>query len=133
MLLQPASWQEEVWGDVTRMLTLNGSQHAKGKELHLCPMQFDIADRVIEQFTNPGEVVFDPFAGLGTVPYRAVLAGRQGLGTELNPGYFTDACAYLKAAEEKMSMPTLFDLDELLTDHATTEGSEISDKLVGIK
>jgi DNA modification methylase len=133
MLLQPASWQEEVWGDVTRMLTLNGSQHAKGKELHLCPMQFDIADRVIEQFTNPGEVVFDPFAGLGTVPYRAVLAGRQGLGTELNPGYFADACAYLKAAEEKMSMPTLFDLDELLTDHATTEGSVISDKLVGIK
>lgn len=116
MLLQPASWQQDVWSDITRMLTLNGSQHAKGKEMHLCPMQFDIADRVIEQFSNPGEIVFDPFSGLGTVPYRAVLAGRQGLGTELNPGYFADSCCYLKAAEEKMSMPTLFDLDSLGSD-----------------
>ena len=111
MLLQPQSWSDEVWADVTRMMTLNASQWSKGKEMHLCPMQFDIADRAITQFTQPGEMVLDPFAGIGSVPYRAVLLGRRGLGFELNPAYFADACAYLQAAEAEVTMPTLFDLD----------------------
>lgn len=110
MLLQPQSWSGEVWSDITRMLTLNGAQSAKGREMHLCPMQFDIADRVIEQFSMPGEVVFDPFTGIGTVPMRAVLKGRYGMGTELSHRYFLDACGYCKAAEDEVSMPTLFDL-----------------------
>jgi DNA modification methylase len=110
MLLQPPSWMDAVWTDVARMRTLNMIQSSKGKEQHLCPMQFDIADRIIERFTNPGEVVFDPFMGIGTVPYRAVLKGRKGLGSELSPRYFMDACHYLQAAEREQSMPTLFDL-----------------------
>lgn len=109
MLLQPPSWHEDVWTDVTRMLSLNGAQSAKGKEMHLCPMQFDIADRVIVQYSMEGEIVFDPFAGLGTVPYRALLQGRRGIGIELNQRYWLDACGYLKAAEQKMAMPSLFD------------------------
>ena len=112
MLLQPQSWSDEVWTDVTRMLTLNGSQWSKGKEMHLCPMQFDIADRVIEQMSNKGDVVLDPFGGLMTVPYRAVLKGRYGVGFELNPQYFLDGAAYCEAAKQKVSMPTLFDLIE---------------------
>ena len=110
MLLQPQSWSDEVWSDITRMLTLNGAQSAKGREMHLCPMQLDIADRVIEQFSMPGEVVFDPFAGIGTVPMRAVLKGRYGMGTELSHRYFLDAAGYCKMAEMEVSMPTLFDL-----------------------
>ncbi|MFJ9451481.1 DNA methyltransferase [Herbaspirillum sp. NPDC101397] len=113
MLLQPQSWSTEVWADVTRMLTLNGAQSAKGKEMHLCPMQFDIADRAIEQFSMPGETVLDPFGGLMTVPYRAVLKGRKGVGIELNPSYFLDGVAYCKAAEREMSMPSLFDFEEI--------------------
>lgn len=113
MLLQPQSWSDEVWADVTRMLSLNSAQSAKGREMHLCPMQFDIADRCITQFSMKGEIVLDPFGGLMTVPYRAVLLGRQGLGIELNPRYFFDGCQYLKAAEQQVSMPTLFDMDEL--------------------
>lgn len=109
MLLQPQSWSPEVWTDITRMLTLNGAQSAAGREMHLCPMQLDLADRAIEQWTMPGELVFDPFAGLGTVPQRAVLKGRRGLGIELSHRYFLDACTYLKAAEMKMAMPDLFD------------------------
>lgn len=112
MLLQPASWSTEVWSDITRMLTLNGAQSAKGKEAHLCPMQFDIADRAIVQYTMPGETVFDPFGGLMTVPYRALLLKRKGIGIELNPRYFLDGCGYMKAAEEKLAMPTLFDMFE---------------------
>ncbi|MBN9401242.1 MAG: DNA methylase N-4, partial [Burkholderiales bacterium] len=113
MLLQPQSWQPDVWSDITRMLTLNGAQSAKGKEMHLCPMQFDIADRAIAQWTMKGEEVYDPFGGLMTVPYRAILLGRKGRAAELNPAYFLDGATYCRAAEREMSMPTLFDLDAL--------------------
>jgi DNA modification methylase len=109
MLLQPPSWHEDVWTDVTRMLTLNSSQYAKGKEMHLCPLQFDLVDRVIEQFSNVGDVVYDPFGGLMTVPYRAIDQRRFGIGCELNPSYFLDGAAYCKAAEAKAAMPSLFD------------------------
>lgn len=110
MLMPPASWHPDVWSDVTRMRTLNSSQHAKGREMHLCPLQFDIVDRAIVQYTMPGEVVYDPFCGLGTVPLRAYQLGRVGRGVELSPAYFADACAYLRSAEEKRAAPTLFDL-----------------------
>lgn len=112
MLLQPQSWSDEVWTDITRMLTLNGSQAAKGKEMHLCPMQFDLADRVIEQFSMKGETVYDPFGGLMTVPYRAILQGRFGIGCELSPPYFLDGAQYCRAAAEEMSMPALFDVSK---------------------
>lgn len=114
MLLQPQSWSDDVWSDITRMLTLNGAQSSKGKEMHLCPMQFDIADRVIEQFSMPGETVFDPFGGLMTVPYRAILAKRRAIGVELSPSYFLDGAAYCKAAAQQVAMPSLFDLVEEL-------------------
>jgi len=75
-------------------------------------MQFDIADRVIEQMSNPGDLVLDYFGGLGTVPLRALKKGRKGYGIELNPIYFLDAVSYLKAEELKQNIPTLFDLIE---------------------
>lgn len=108
MLLQPPSWIDDVWTDVARMRTLNTLQSAKGKEQHLCPLPFDIVDRVIERFSNPGETVFDPFGGIGTVPYRAILKGRRGLSTELSPRYFADAAHWCQAAEREMSVPDLF-------------------------
>ncbi len=109
MLLQPQSWSDEVWSDITRMLTLNGAQSAKGKEMHLCPMQFDIADRAIVQWSNPDEEVYDPFGGLMTVPYRALKLGRRGRGCELSPQYFIDGVTYCQAMEREISMPSLFD------------------------
>ena len=96
------------------MRTLNGSQWSKGKEMHLCPMQFDIADRVIEQLSNPGEVVLDPFGGLFTVPYRSILKGRIGWGIELSKPYFIDGAAYCKGAERNIKMPSLFDTLEAI-------------------
>lgn len=111
MLLQPPSWMDDVWTDVARMRTLNMIQSQKGKEQHLCPMQFDIADRVIERFSNPGETVYDPFGGIGSVPYRAILKGRRAIACELSTRYFMDGVHYLQAAEREASMPSLFDLD----------------------
>ena len=109
MLLQPQSWQADVWTDITRMLTLNGAQSAQGREMHLCPMQFDLADRVIAQHSMRGEIVYDPFAGLFTVPYRAIKLGRYGLGVELSPAYFADGVRYLRQAEQGINTPSLFD------------------------
>jgi len=110
MLLPPHSWHPDVWTDVARMRTLNGSQAAKGREMHLCPLQFDIVDRAIRQLSMPGEVVFDPFSGLGTVALRALMLGRRGLGVELNPDYHRDAVTYLGEAERERGVPTLFQL-----------------------
>lgn len=75
----------------------------------VCPLQFDIVDRLIERYSNKGERVYDPFCGLGTVPYRAILKGRTGGGSELNTAYFMDQVHYLKSAEKQFTMPTLFD------------------------
>jgi hypothetical protein len=113
MLLQPQSWHPDVWTDITRMRTLNGDQSAGNREMHLCPMQFDIADRAIAQYSNPGDLVYDPFGGLMTVPYRAILAGRHGYGCELARGYWLDGVTYCKQAELGLSTPSLFDLEEL--------------------
>lgn len=113
MSLAPGSHHPDVWHDVTRMLTLNSEQSRRAVEKHVCPLQFDIVDRLIERYSNEGELVYDPFCGLGTVPYRAILKGRRGGGSELNPGYFMDQVHYLRAAEREFSMPTLFDLEEI--------------------
>ena len=113
MLLQPQSWHPDVWTDVARMRTLNMLQERKGRQQHLCPLQFDIVDRVITQFSVPGETVYDPFAGLMTVPYCAVKLGRRGVGVELNPAYFADGVTYVRAAAARASVPTLFDVEDI--------------------
>ena len=118
MLLQPQSWHPDVWTDITRMRTLNGAQSAKGKVMHLCPMQFDIAERVINQLSMPGETVLDPFGGLMTVPMTAVQMGRKGIGIELNANYFLDGCLYVEAAARQASMPSLFDIAGIETEEA---------------
>jgi hypothetical protein len=109
MSLAPGSHHPDVWHDVVRMITLNSDQSRRAVEKHVCPLQFDIVDRLIERYSSPGELVYDPFCGLGTVPYRAILKGRRGGGSELNPGYFMDQVHYLRSAEREFSMPSLFD------------------------
>lgn len=109
MLLQPPSWHPDVWTDVARMRCLNGEQKHKGKTMHLCPLAFDIADRVINQMSDPGDIVFDPFGGLMTVPYRAIKHGRYGMGVELATGYYQDGLFYCQQAVQERQMPSLFD------------------------
>ena len=108
MSLAPGSHHPDVWHNVNRMLTLNGNQTQKGLQNHVCPLQIDIVDRLITRYSNPGDLVHDPFGGLMTVPYRAILNGRKGSASELNTGYFFDGCQYLAAAEKQMDMPDLF-------------------------
>lgn len=109
MSLAPGSWHPEVWHDVNRMRTLNGEQKQRNLQMHVCPLQLDIVDRLIGRYSNEGDLVFDPFGGLGTVARQAVLNGRRGRTVELNTGYFLDGVKYLEAAERDVNMPTLFD------------------------
>jgi DNA modification methylase len=110
--LQAGSPDPNVWTDVTRMLTLNGEQAQRNVEKHVCPFQFDIVDRVIERWSNPGDLVWDSFHGLGSVGVRALKLGRRAGGSELSAGYFKDQVHYLKATELENATPSLFDFIE---------------------
>ena len=112
MTVPPASVHPDVWDDISRMKTLNTAQSQRRKQLHVCPLQLDIVERVIIRYSNPGDVTFDPFSGLGTVPMMAVRHGRKGDGCELNPEYFADSVGYLRAETAEMEQPSLFDLME---------------------
>lgn len=110
MVVAPGSHDEDVWDDVNRMLTLNTAQSLADREMHVCPLQFDTVDRLINRFSNPGEIVYDPFGGLFTTPMRAIRLGRKGKASELNPDYFRDGVSYLKGLEAEMIHPDLFDI-----------------------
>jgi len=112
MLFPPHSWHPDVWTDIARMRTLNSTQVVKGKEVHLCPLQFDIVDRAIIQYTNEGDTVYDPFMGIGTVAHCALKLGRMAWGSELSERYWADSLVYAKAAEVKAIVPSLFDMLE---------------------
>jgi DNA modification methylase len=84
-------------------------QAQKGKEQHLGPLQFDIVERLIARYSNEGDIVFDPFAGIMTVPFCAMKLGRFGIGVELNAGYWADGVTYLQDEDHKHAMPSLFD------------------------
>ena len=109
MAVDPVSNSGDVWDDVIRMRTLNTRQSRKRLVNHVCPLQLDIVERIINRYSNPGELVFDPFGGLMTVPYMAVKMGRKGIATELNADYFKDGVRYLREAEMEVKTPTLFD------------------------
>ena len=112
MVVAPGSWDMTVWDDINRMRTLNTSQSRRRQQMHVCPLQLDIVERLINRYSNPGDLVADPFAGLFTVPYLAVKMGRKGKGVELNPDYFRDGVGYCETADAEQSAPTLFDLME---------------------
>lgn len=63
MVVAPGSWDPTVWDDINRMRTLNTAQSQRKKELHICPLQLDIVQRIINRYSNPGDVVLDPFGG----------------------------------------------------------------------
>lgn len=109
MVVAPGSWTDQVWDDINRMRTFNTTQSQRRKQMHVCPLQIDIVDRLIDRYSNPGETILDPFGGLMTVPTEAVKKGREGIGVELNTDYFRDGVGYLQAADNEIGMPTLFD------------------------
>ncbi|MBO5371588.1 MAG: DNA methylase N-4 [Lachnospiraceae bacterium] len=110
MVVAPGSWNQlDVWDDINRMRTLNTTQSRRRAQMHVCPLQLDIVERIINRFSSKDDLIFDPFGGLMTVPMSAVKMNRRGYGIELNPDYFRDGVGYLQEAESNREMPTLFD------------------------
>ena len=110
MVVAPGSWNTlEVWDDINRMRTLNTTQSRRRAQMHVCPLQLDIVERIINRYSNEGDTVYDPFGGLMTVPMTAVKMRRFGKGCELNADYFRDGVGYLQMAENEIDSPTLFD------------------------
>jgi DNA modification methylase len=105
----PVSPSDAVWDDVDFMHGLNAAQFRKKRKNHLCPLPFDIVERIIRLYSNEGDLIFDPFAGLFTVPYVAIKMRRRAYGIELSPVYFEDGVKYCQDIEREALAPTLFD------------------------
>lgn len=108
MAVPPQALSPDIWDDISRVNTLNGVQARKNLAKHICPLQLDIIERCIERYSNPGDVVADPFNGIGSVVYQAVKMGRYGDGCELNTSYWKDSIKNAKSADAKASALTLF-------------------------
>jgi len=111
-------WQElasPVWMKVNQTKVLNGRM-AKGQEdeRHICPLQLDVIERCLTLYSNPGDVVLDPFNGIGSTGYQAVKMGRRYIGIELKPEYAKQAAKFLQAAEQQSGslLELIADTDE---------------------
>lgn len=89
-------WQKyasPIWDDINQGRTLNKlPARDANDEKHMCPLQLDVIERCIHLWTNPGDLVFSPFTGIGSEGYCAVKMGRRFVGTELKPQYWELAC-----------------------------------------
>lgn len=115
-----AVWQRyasPVWFDIQQTDVLN-YQQAKdpNDEKHICPLQLGVIARSIDLWSNKGDVVFDPFAGIGSTGHEALRMGRKFVGIELKPSYWRTAVGYLTKAEALAAQPTLFDALEASRD-----------------
>lgn len=110
-------WQQyasPVWMDIRRTDVLNVRIAREDQdEKHICPLQLEVIQRCIELWSNPGDVIFDPFAGIGSTLYEAVKAGRRGLGIELKEAYFNQAIKNCELARQQTEQGGLFIVDEI--------------------
>ena len=90
-------WAEAAWNDIRETDTLN-VRGTKGEDdtKHICPLQLGVIDRVVRLFSDPGELVFSPFAGIGSEGYVALKLGRRFHGCELKQEYYSTACRTLR-------------------------------------
>jgi DNA modification methylase len=99
-----------VWYGIRESDTLNVQPaRSADDERHICPLQLGVIERCIRLWTNPGETVLDPFAGIGSVGVVALRHRRQFVGVELNQQYWRIGVTNLKRAETNVAMPSLFD------------------------
>ena len=103
-------WARPVWLGIRETNTLNARvARDDADERHICPLQLDFIDRCVRLWSNPGETVLSPFAGIGSEGYMAVKRGRRFVGIELKPSYWRTACQNLADLEAEMAIPTLLD------------------------
>ena len=105
-------WQKyasPVWDDINQSNTLNGRQAREANdERHICPLQLDVIERCLQLWSNPGDVVLSPFAGIGSEGYQSIKSGRKFVGVELKTSYFEQARDFLDQAEAESKEKSLF-------------------------
>jgi len=104
-------WQRyasPVWFDIrqTRVLSSEIARDEKD-EKHVCPLQLDTIERCIELWSAPGDVVLDPFSGIGSTVYSAVSMGRYGIGFELKPSYFRQSVKNMELLQNERKQESL--------------------------
>jgi len=93
-------WANGIWLGISESDTLSiGEGRAADDEKHICALQKGTIERCIKLYSNPGELVLTPFAGIGSEAYQAVRFGRRAIGIELKPSYFNTACKNMREAE----------------------------------
>jgi DNA modification methylase len=103
-------WASPVWMDINPSDTLQKeSAREHNDERHICPLQLQVIERVVELWSNPGDIVFSPFGGIGSEGYVSLSMKRRFIGIELKESYYNQACLNLAHAESEHSLPTLFD------------------------
>jgi DNA modification methylase len=103
-------WASPVWMDTRTTEVLNSRFKGDGDEKHICPMPLDLIERCLALYSNPGDLVIDPFNGIGSTGYQAVKMGRRYIGIELKPEYAKQAARFLEQAEGESA--TLFSLTD---------------------
>lgn len=102
--LPVAMWQKyasPIWDDINQSRTLNKlPARDENDTKHMCPLQLDVIERCIHLWTNPGDMVFSPFTGIGSEGYCAVKMGRKFIGSELKPQYWDLACQNIEDAKQ---------------------------------
>lgn len=89
-----------VWMDISFTNTLNArAARDNDDERHVCPMSLDLIERAAQLWSNPGDIVFDPFSGVGSTGYQSIKMGRKFIGSELKESYFNQACKNIESAK----------------------------------
>ena len=103
------AYASPIWMDVRQTNTLNArAARESDDEKHLCPLQLDVIERACVLWSNPGEVVFTPFMGVGSECYGAVINGRKAIGVELKESYYRQAVKNLEQAGKEAQAVELF-------------------------
>jgi DNA modification methylase len=101
-------WARPCWHGIRETNTLNARvARDSADERHICPLQLDFVERCVRLWSNPGETVLSPFAGIGSEVYMAVKLGRRGVGCELKPSYWQTAVRNLRELDDEMRQETL--------------------------
>lgn len=102
-------WASPVWMDIQQTKVLNNYRdgRAAGDERHVCPLQLGVIERCVRMWSNAGDVVLSPFAGIGSEGFEALRASRKFVGAELKASYFKQACKNLASAEQEGSAPLI--------------------------
>jgi len=102
-------WAHPIWWNIRETDTLQyTTARSEDDDKHICPLQLGTIERCITLWSNPGEIVLSPFAGIGSEIYQAIKMGRDGIGIELKQSYFNTAVKNLQNAERDINSLDLF-------------------------